>query len=461
MKPQERIVFVLLVLFAILPNILIVCMAGDISTVGQRILYLLQTLLLYGCGLFLFHRRAYLYIISLGFIFSAFELFHLYLRGRTMTLLYLYTWVKTSPEELHQLYSPYWWLAIIGVVVWIGYYVLAHYFVEREFIASWRWRIPIAAVLASVYLLIPLQVNPLNVIQRFGQLASFGVRVERNLPAQRQFSYGIAPKETKAEETLIVVLAETSYEQWQSLEFKDSLAIDFSEVYAESPVSGVSVPLSLSRATPQQPAPFFVEKSVIKAFDEADYFTAWLSNYGYHDHFLMRIADDCRYLSYLPGEADTALLAPFREVMAQPSIRHMAVLVTQGGRDSNSLAQTPALLRALTDSLRTVHQPAMMVYVGSPAIRLDDPSSGLRVPFVVWTNPNYRYRHRPLIRSLHALRTAPFSTDVLFHALLYWHDIDCPQRDNRLAVGHEQFEVADKIHYLDENLQVHVLKLHR
>ena len=457
MKTKEAIVFSLLVLFAILPNILVVCLASDVTTVGARFLYCFQTLVLYAIGLALVHRRAYLYIVSLGFIFSVFELFHLFMRGKTMTMLYLYTWLKTSPEELNALYSPYIWLAFLGLVVWIGFYVLAHYFVAREYILPLRWRIPVAAVLVSIYMLVPMQVNPMNVVQRFGQVASMAIHVERTQPKQRQFSYGIVPKETKAQETLIVVLAETSYEQWRSLDFKDSLAIDFSEVYAKCPVSGVAVPMALSRATASHITPFFEEKSVIKAFDEAEFYTAWLSNYGYHDHFLMRIADDCRYLSYLPGEADTALLVPFREVMAQPALRHMAVLVTQGGHHDQSLAQTPALLRALTDSLRTVHQPAMMVYVGSPTIRLDNATSDLHVPFVVWTNPNYRYRHRPLIRSLQAQREQRFSTNVLFHSLLYWHSIDCPQLDNRLAIGHEQFEVADTIHYLDENLQVQAL----
>ena len=76
MKRKEAIVFTALLLFSILPNLLIVCMAEDVATIGQRLWYIATTLALYGFGLALFHRRAYLYIISLGFFSSAFEIFH-------------------------------------------------------------------------------------------------------------------------------------------------------------------------------------------------------------------------------------------------------------------------------------------------------------------------------------------------------------------------------------------------
>ncbi len=445
-----------MLLFVLLPNILVVSMAGDIVSVCQRTLYIIQSLALYGIGIFLLHRRAFLYMASLGFVFSAFELFHLFTRGKTLTVLYLYTWFKTSPEALNELYSPYIWYVLLGIVLWLLYYVVAHYFIEREYIAPLRWRIPLAAVMSVIYLALPLHVCPMNVLHQFRSLASIALHVENSQPQQRAFSYGIVPRMSKTQETVIVVIGETSYDQWQSLNYTDSLSIVFDSVYAECPVSGVAMPLLLSRATPQEHKPFFVEKSVIKAFDEADYYTAWLSDYGYHDHFLMRLADDCRYLSYLPDSPDTALLVPYREVMNQPSQRHMVVMVTQGGHDNSSLAQIPYLLHHLTDSLRTVHQPAMLVYVGSPVIRMKGDHFDLHVPMMMWANPNYRYRHRHLIRSLQSQRQWRISTASLFHSLLYWSGIECEQRNDTLAIGHEQFVSADTIRYLDENLQVKV-----
>ncbi len=452
MKTKEIIVFAALLLFALLPNILIVCLASDVSSFGDRLLYIFTTLALYGAGLCIFHRRAYLYMISLGFAFSIFEMFHLFLRGSTTSMLYLYMWFKTPPEVLWSMVMHYFWIIPTTLILWVGFYVVAHYFVERKHIAPLRWRLPIFAALVAIFYISPMHVCPTSFLSQLQSLAAFAIHVERTLPEQRNYSYDISPNKSKADETMIIILGETSYAQWQELDYQDSLAIHFDSVYTTCPVSGVAVPLLFSRATPTDPLPFFVEKGFIRAFNEAGYYSAWLSNYGYHDHFLMRIADDCSYLSYLPFQPDTALLTPFREAMSQPLQRHLIVMATQGGRDSISFAQTPYLLRQLTDSLRVTHQPAVLVYIGSDNIHLTDNYSELHVPMMIWTNPNYRYRHRPLLRQLQAHRTQRFSTDGIFHSVLHLAQIDCPLIDSTKAIGCEKFEAAEKIYYLDENL---------
>lgn len=453
MKRSEWIAFIVLLLVVLTPNIAVAFFAADIATGEQTILYLLSTIALYTIGLCLVHKRAYFYIVSLGFAFTAWEMTHLVLRGSTITMLYLYTWFKTPPLVLWSIIFPYWWLILLGVIAWIGFYAVAHYFIERTPIASWKWRLPALFIALAVLFAIPVTPNPLNVMQQLGRLAQFAIKVEKNLPEQRQFTYHIQEKKTKFPENVIVVIGETNYDEWQQLEYRDSLSIVFDSVYTECPVSGVSIPLLLSSATPTDQKPFFTQKSVIQAFNEAGYYTAWLSNYGYHDHFLMRISDDCRYLSYKPYQPDSALLEPFREVMAQPSLRHMITLVTQGARDTANFASTPTLLRQLTDSLRKEHQPVMLIYVGANRINITNDCHGLRVPFVVWANPNYRYRHRALIRHMEAQKTQPHSTGSLFHTLLYMSDIPCAALNEDKAFGSWSLIPSDTIWYFDENLQ--------
>ena len=454
MKRKEAIVFTALLLFSILPNLLIVCMAEDVATIGQRLWYIATTLALYGFGLALFHRRAYLYIISLGFFSSAFEIFHVCLRHTTTSLLYLYMWLKTPPKVIAQMAWEHIGWIIIGVILWIGFYVVAHHWVKREWIGSWRWRIPCAIVCAVFFFFSPMSVCPTNILTQLSHITAMAVQVEKSIPEQRTFTYNITPNTNKAEETVIVVLSETSYEQWQSIAYRDSLAICFNSIYASCPASGVSMPLSLSRATADDKAPFFVERSIIRAFDEAGFYTAWLSNYGYHDHFLMRIADDCRYLTYRPDEPDTVLLASFNEVMHQPSQRHMVVLATRGGKNKDFVQSTTCLLRQLTDSLRTTHQPAILLYAGFPNIHLTDNQSELHMPLMIWTNPNYRYRHRSLIRTLNEQQNQRLSADYIFHTLLYMNNIQCVQWEERLSLGNQRMAPCDTIRYLDENLNV-------
>jgi glucan phosphoethanolaminetransferase (alkaline phosphatase superfamily) len=456
MSRKEVIAFVVLLILSLLPNALVMCLAADVATAGQRLGYALTTLALYGFGLMLFHRRAYLYIVSLGFLFSAYELLHVVLRGTTTTMLCLYVLLKTPPELLWQMVSPHIGWLIGGVAVWVLYYVAAHYLVAREWIGSWRWRLPVAAVCLALFMLSPVSVCPTHVMSQLSRLGAMAIHIEKTQPEQRAFTYGIQPNDSKADETVMVVLGETTYEQWQALGYRDSLAIAFDSVYAGSPVCGVAMPMLLTRATAQNKGPFFTERSLIRAFDEAGFYTAWLSNYGYHDHLLMRIADNCRYLTYQPGVADTVLLEGFREAMLQPAQRHLVVMTTQGGRNLQTFGDTPYLLRQLTDSLRVTHMPAMLIYAGLPNISLSNGHQELRMPLIVWANPNYRYRHRPLIRCLNEQRTARVTADYLFHTLLYMNDIACPQRDDERALGNKQMVPADTIRYLDENLHTRV-----
>ena len=453
MKRSERIVFAVLLLAAVLPNLALVGWAEDFVSPGQRLLYLFATVVLYAIGLCFLHKRAYFYIISLGFVFSLLEVCHLIARHSSVTLLFLYTWFKTPPGEVLHAALPYLWLGPVVLVLWVLYYVLAHRFIERTYIAPLQWRIPALAVLLSVFILLPVRPAPLSVLHRLGRLAATAWQVEQNQPELRHFSYGIAPKTDAVQETVIVVTGETSYDEWCAAGYTDSLALFFDSVYTTCPVSGVSIPVLFTRATPQQQEPFFTERSVIKAFSEAGYYTAWLSNYGYHNHFLMRLADDCRYLFYRSGVPDTALLAPFREVMAQPATRHMVVLATQGAHDADYRTQIPVLLRQLTDSLSKVRQPAMMLYVGATNISLTDARSELHVPLVFWANPNYRYRHRAQLRQLYAQRHQRLSTEIVFHSLLYLNTIDCVMTDEQKAIGSPLLETADTIFYLDENLR--------
>jgi len=456
MSRKEAIVFVSLLIFSLLPNVLVMCLADDVATTDQRIWYTLTTLALYGFGLMLFHRRAYLYIVSLGFIFSAFELLHVMLRGTTTTMLCLYVLVKTPPAHLWQMAAPHIGWLIGGIVVWLLFYVLAHHFVAREWFGSWRWRLPVAAGCMALFMLSPVSVCPTHVMNQLSRLGAMAIHIEKTQPEQRAFSYGIQPNGSKADETVMVVLSETSYEQWQALGYRDSLAIAFDSVYAGSPVCGVAMPMLLTRATAQDKGPFFTERSLIRAFDEAGYYTAWLSNYGYHDHLLMRIADDCRYLTYQLGVADTVLLEGFREAMQQPAQRHLVVMTTQGGKNPQTFGDTPYLLRQLTDSLRVTHMPAMLIYAGLPNISLSERLQELHMPLMIWANPNYRYRHRPLMRTLNEQRSARVTADYLFHTLLYMNDIACPQRDDERALGNKQMVPADTIRYLDEDLHIRV-----
>ena len=91
----------------------------------------------------------------------------------------------------------------------------------------------------------------------------------------------------------------------------------------------------LSRATPQTQNVYMQEKSVVDAFREAGYKTAWIADQSFNNHFLQRISSHCNYTCYIPPTesnvfVDTVLLAPLREMLAEDDARQMIVLHSLG-----------------------------------------------------------------------------------------------------------------------------------
>ena len=83
MAKREKIVFICLLTFLLLPNILGTFIATDLHNIGQRILYLLTSLCIYAFGLCVFKRRTFFYVASLGFLLSAIETVHLIINQAT------------------------------------------------------------------------------------------------------------------------------------------------------------------------------------------------------------------------------------------------------------------------------------------------------------------------------------------------------------------------------------------
>ena len=94
MSKREKIVFVCLLVFLLLPNFLGVFLARDLQTMGQRAIYMLSSISIYGLGLCIGRRRTCFYVASAGLLVSAIELVHLIINQATTSLLFVFTIIK-------------------------------------------------------------------------------------------------------------------------------------------------------------------------------------------------------------------------------------------------------------------------------------------------------------------------------------------------------------------------------
>ena len=134
MARREKIVFVCLLVFLLLPNIVGVFLAQDLQTMGQRAIYILASISIYGLGLCIWRRRTFFYVASAGLLFSAIEFVHLIINQATTSLLFVFTIIKSEKGEFVELLSTYWPVIIVFFALWGGYFYLNHQFIEKEYL---------------------------------------------------------------------------------------------------------------------------------------------------------------------------------------------------------------------------------------------------------------------------------------------------------------------------------------
>ena len=134
MARREKIVFVCLLVFLLLPNIVGVFLAQDLQTMGQRAIYILASISIYGLGLCIWRRRTFFYVASAGLLFSAIEFVHLIINQATTSLLFVFTIIKSEKGEFLELLSTYWPIIIVFFALWGVYFYLNHRFIENEYV---------------------------------------------------------------------------------------------------------------------------------------------------------------------------------------------------------------------------------------------------------------------------------------------------------------------------------------
>ena len=363
MTKKEKIVFSCLLTFLLLPNILGTFLATDLLTLGQRALYLLTSICIYAFGLCIFKRRTFFYIFSAWFLLSAIEIVHLIINQATTSMLFIFTCIKSEKGEFLELLSTYWPVVVLFFALWGVYYYLNHRFIQNEYIAPRVWRMSIMAAIIAYFVIAIIMLGlrpkfrnifnfrerdertaawvgcekacPVNMVLGFYHITSLALEIKHNEEALADFRFGTKMTNHKWQITnppiVLLLVGETSrYDHWQingyerptspCLMARRDHIISFDSVFTVGNLTTVCVPYILSRATPETPRLYYHESSVVDAFHEAGYHTAWIADQSFNNEFLMRIANGCDYAKYVSDNGhgdfiDSVLLAPLHQVL--------------------------------------------------------------------------------------------------------------------------------------------------
>ena len=363
-------------LLLLLPNLIAIFFAEDLGGILPRLYYAFVSVCCFLVPALLLKARTFFLVQSPLLLLGCIELAHLAINHTTTSLLFVYTCMIAEKGEFLELLSTGWLLALLILCVWGLYiyiiirYVANHYLWNlktRSYIGSFigisfllmgltyvnqpdksKWRIfPIHnEAIGDELLSYTEKVFPFNLYLSAGRIIHLRKDIKQEENLVNSFSFGATCNSSNEETTVVLIIGETArygnfgingYERPTTPHLSQrSHLISFDSVYSIANLTTVSVPFMLSRATPLHPEIYAREKSIVDAFSEAGYYTAWIANQSFGNPFLMRISEHCNYQHYIPADVknhdnlDIHLLDYAQSILQNDSKRKLIVLHSLG-----------------------------------------------------------------------------------------------------------------------------------
>ena len=373
---KQYIILALLSFMVLTPNIIATFFAIDLGSFWMRLFYLIGSILLFLIPAIVLKARTFFILQSLTLLLGFVEIAHLIINKATTSLLFVYTILISEPGEAVELWSTIWPLILVIILLFILYWGIIFHRIDNTYLFSIQIRHYIAytALLSGLLFLgaykandallnsleIPIhnekmrteflsfgeKIFPLNLAIHTAEIIILNNEIENKKDQVASFSFGIQPKKKQKDEIIVFIIGETArygnfgingYERNTTPRLsKRPNIVSFDSTYAIANLTTVSVPFILSRATPQTTKIFNKEKSVVEAFKEAGYGTAWIANQSFGNKLLMPISSSCDYTHYLPIDIqnhqnlDIKLLAYLTPLINQPKEQQFIILHSLG-----------------------------------------------------------------------------------------------------------------------------------
>lgn len=277
--------------------------------------------------------------------------------------------------------------------------------------------------------------------------------------------------------------------------------IHFDDVLTQINATHKSVPLMLCPADALDYNLIYEQKSLITAFKQAGFRTAFVSNQLRNGSFTDFFADEADCTIYLaapkkkPHLHDELLLPVVDSLLNSGATKQLIVLHTYGSHFNycerytadnrtftpdyiseinrkdrqaminaydNSIVATDRLLDQIIERLGRTGKTAAMLYLSDHGEDLLDDDRDrflhaspvptyyqLHVPFVLWFSPQYDRQFPTDTRQARERHTTPFDSRVVFHTLLAIGGIETDYRNDSLSLVSPSFHL-EKRYYLGE-----------
>ncbi len=503
------------ILFALLlmPNFFVLVYATDIkSGIGAQMGYLILSILVW---LFLFVALPKKVFFGLGFLFllvSPLEIIFVKTLGSPITVGFLDSVFKTNFHESKEQITSHTGFFVFYVFV-LAVYIFLFLKVRNGYLPK-KWRV---FILVSFFLFNGALFFKMFTIQK-GAQDTFGTKLgkawettlskyEKIYPANlvingfkvvqhrnkatelnknlAAFSFhAVSKSKATTPEIYVLVIGETSrYGNYHingyarkttpNLDTLERL-LSFKNMYATANLTALSVPQIVTRADPFDIERRYREKTILDAFKEAGYHTAWFASQSGEHALIKRLEHTADLFSVnhteitSSGFYDEAILPEFNAFISKEGPKKFIVVHTLGSHfrysnrypDSfrkytpemgdagysdlsfshkdelvnsydNSILYTDYFLHLLIQSLKSTHSKAALLYVSDHGENLYDDENRLvlhgaerptkyeyHIPYFIWYSKEYQETDSSKVNNLKYHLSAPASSTSTFYTLL-------------------------------------------
>ena len=530
-KCNQRLLFVLCVAALSLPNFIL--FFTEPTPLIARVCNVVLPVSIWWMVMTLVKRPGKMfYIVFLFVFFDAFQIVLLDMYGEAilavdMFLNLMTTNVYEAGEQLGGILPAVIFVVVIYVPImfWsvVSFYhpPLTRRFIYRHRKYATCGLIRGALMLVSCYFTVQKfsfinDIYPINVVDNLDIAIRRTVRTNMYGNTSKHFRFDATPTHSASErETYILVIGETAradnfgvygYERNTTprLAANERLCV-YRDALTQANVTHKSVPMILTSVSAENFDSIYVQKSIITAFNEAGFRTAFFSNQRPNRSFIDFFGEEAQNCVFVKAQmkadanvSDDVLLGHLRSELADTTVlKRFVVLHTYGShfnycdrypesdrhftpdrittigyrnRDvmvnayDNSILYTDRLLSNVIELADSVGGSACVIYLSDHGEDIYDDDRRrymhaspvpsyyqLRVPFMLWTSTEYGEAHPVEDKAVRQNVNCPIATNqVVFHTLLGLSGIHTTYRDDRLSVGSPHFS-APKRYYLNDH----------
>lgn len=334
------------------------------------------------------------------------------------------------------------------------------------------------------------KIYPINVFISGNNLYQIDLERKKMEKGISMFSFQAKQKKKNSEpEIYVLVIGETAryynfhlngYKRETTPELeKLNNFISFSNVYSSSNLTSISVPQIITRANPENYNLQFKEKSIVDAFHEAGFYTAWIGNQSRLNPTINRLKDVVDYSYFTISELDGSdnfdnnLINQLRKVLRNPQKKKFIVIHSLGshfrysnrypknfesfkpnidpiGYDNINVENKQKFINSydnsilytdyfLSNVIKEINQPnniSAMIYLSDHGENLfDDGATVLHgtanptkyeyhIPYFVWLSENYIHENPEQYENLIRNKNKKISSTSTFYTMLDMANIE-------------------------------------